>query len=154
MPVCKACGKDISRRVYPNGLCQGCYKYFLSGGTVNKLPAIGIIEYDERGCVVCHICGRAYARLGSHIKESHGMTTSEYKEKFGLCKCCKTTEAQYSQKMRQHAYNNKMPERLIQTGAKTRIKPGDKIRLGKQVRLQECLDRSRRYRYGNKSDVL
>lgn len=142
---CSECGKKISR-VYPGNTCQGCYRYFLNGGTINETPNPGEIKKDHRGFVVCHICGRAYKRLGSHIRESHLMNISEYKEKFGLCNNAKTTEAMYSEHMRGLAYKYKMPERLAITGVKTRIKPGDrKLRYGKKSRLQECLDRSARY---------
>ena len=35
------------------------------------------IKDDATGKVICHICGRAYTRLGSHVKESHDMTIEE-----------------------------------------------------------------------------
>lgn len=142
--TCSQCGKTTSR-LYPNHTCQGCYKYFHSGGTVNTIPDPGVIARDDRGFVICHICGRAYKRLGSHIKESHGLTIAEYKEKFGLCNCSKTTENRYSQHMRALAYHYEMPDRLKKTGVQTRVKPGENhLRLGKKSRLQECLDKSRR----------
>lgn len=144
--ICSFCGKIQNQsRVYPNGLCQGCYKYFHSGGTINPIPPLGVIAHDRRGNVICHICGRAYKRLGSHIKESHDMTISEYKEKFGLCANSKTTEFCYSKIMRQHAIDNDMPHQLVIAGRKTRIKPGEThLRKGKKVRLQECLDKRNR----------
>ena len=145
MKVCSLCGKSIGR-LYPGGTCQGCYNYFRQGGTVNPIPNRGEITLDERGFVICHICGRAYKRLGSHIKESHNLTIAEYKEVFGLCNNAKTTEHSYSMKMRENAYRNEMPKRLEQAGMNTRIKCGEKtLRLGKKSRLQECLDRHNRY---------
>ena len=144
--LCKKCNKDSDERFFHLGMCQSCYEYFRKGGTENPIPEHGIIEHDERGCVVCHICGRAYKKLGGHIRESHGMTISEYKEKFGLCNNARTTERTYSEQMRMLAYKYDMPERLRITGQKTRIKKGETDkRKEKQVRLQECLDRSRRY---------
>lgn len=145
--ICSLCGKKINGKIYPDNTCQGCYKYVQNGGTFNMPPAAGEIAYDERGHVICHICGRAYKRLGSHIRESHGMTISEYKEEFGLCNNAKTTEQHYSEHMKELAYINGMPERLQKTGKNTRIKKGEKEkRKGKPVRLQECLDRSKRYK--------
>ena len=95
---------------------------------------------------MCHICGKAYKRLGSHVKESHNMSIEEYKRKFELCNNAKTTEDCYSQHMHNLAYKHHMPERLKTLGKETRIKPGEKDkRLGKKSRLQECLDRSMRY---------
>lgn len=148
--LCKSCGKDTSHDNRFGGYCQSCYKYFRDGGTVNPVPPKGVVAKDHRGYVVCHICGKAYRRLGSHIKESHGMTIAEYKEKFGLCNNAKTTEINYSQHMHELAYKYEMPQRLKEAGKATRIKTGEKDkRLGKLVRLQECIDRSNRYRKEN-----
>ena len=142
---CKKCGKPINGKIYPNGTCQGCYNYYHKGGVDNPLPQPGKIERDHRGYVICHICGRAYKRLGSHIKESHSMSITEYKEQFELCNNAKTTEQNYSRHMHDLAYKYEMPQRLQIAGKATRIKKGQKhMRLGKKVRLQECLDKSRR----------
>lgn len=142
---CSECGKTIADKVYPHKTCQACYKYFLNGGTVNQLPAKGTIAYDHRGYVVCHLCGRAYKRLGSHVKESHNMTVAEYKEMFGLCNNARTTESTYSSYMRALAYKYEMPRRLQEAGRGTRLKVGEKrLRYGKKSRLQECLSRRKR----------
>lgn len=146
MNRCSNCGKYFMGKVYKGNTCQGCYKYFLQGGTIHKLPEQGVIEYDERGCIICHVCGMAYKRLGSHIRESHNMTIKEYKEKYGLCNSCKTTETKYSSLMREYAYENKMPEKLRESGKNTRIKKGERDkRFGKKIRLQEKLDKERRF---------
>lgn len=145
--LCKSCGKDTSHDNRFCGYCQGCYRYFRTGGTVNPLPPKGVIAKDSRGYVVCHICGKAYRRLGSHVKESHGLTIAEYKEQFGICNNTKTTEITYSNHMHELAYKYNMPERLQATGKATQIKVGEKDRrLGKPVRLQECIDKRNRYR--------
>jgi hypothetical protein len=36
-----------------------------------------------------------------------------------------------------------MPQQLLEKGKKTRFKGGDKTRLGKKVRLQECINRKK-----------
>lgn len=137
---CKECGKFTDRSYA--GMCQGCYHYFRKGGVVNPLPEHGRIKYDSNGKVICHICGRAYTRLGSHVKESHDMSIEEYKEKFGLCKRAKTTESSYSQMMHNHAKKHKMDERLLVVGQATRIQPGQTdMRKGKKVCLQEILEK-------------
>ena len=141
--VCRECGKKITQSY--SGLCQGCYHYFRNGGTINPIPDKGRIEYDVNGRVVCHICGRAYTRLGSHVKESHSMTIEEYKEEFGLCKRAKTTESSYSKIMSQHAKINEMDKQLIAVGRATRIKKGQTdMRKGKKVCMQEILDKRAR----------
>jgi hypothetical protein len=147
MLYCKECGKPIeSNRM--KGMCQTCYNYFRNGGVVNPIPAHGKIEHDKNGKIICHICGRAYTRLGSHVREFHNMTIEEYKEQFGLCKRAKTTEQNYSNKMSAHAKNNNMDKQLIEAGKNTRIKKGDTTkRKNKEVRLQERLDkRNRKYK--------
>ena len=137
LSACKNCGK-ILKREWPGGLCESCYRYFLKGGRLQTPPPPGIIGKDERGYIICHICGMAYVRLGSHVRESHAITISEYKEKFGLCESSHTTEDNYSKKMHKYAVDNCMPEQLMESGKKTRIKPGDnRLRFGKKIRLQE-----------------
>lgn len=147
---CPQCGKSIPNRHY-GGLCQGCYKYFKNGGKIHDIPAVGTIAYDEQGKVICHICGKSFVRLGSHIKENHEMTIDEYKERFGLCKRTKTTEKSYSDTMSRYAKNNGMDQQILQAGKTTRIQKGqvDK-RKGKKVRLQEILDKRKRKRKRNK----
>ena len=144
---CRECGKEIARSY--SGLCQGCYHYFRHGGTINPIPEKGTISYDVNGKVVCHICGRAYTRLGSHVKESHNMTIEEYKEEFGLCKRAKTTESSYSKIMSKHAKINNMDQQLISVGVNTRIKKGQTdMRKGKKVCMQEILDkRARKFKH-------
>lgn len=147
---CSECGKVIGHKVYPNQTCQGCYLYFLRGGTVSDLPSVGEITQDYRGFVTCHICGRSYKRLGSHVRMSHGLTTKEYKEQFGLCACARTTEGAYSAHMRERAYVHEMPKQLLVCGVETRIKRGDSsLRAGKIARAQECLDKRKRKRLRN-----
>lgn len=146
MCICSECGKTINRSY--SGMCQGCYNYFRKGGTINTIPDHGRIEYDVNGKVICHICGRAYIRLGSHIKESHNMTIAEYKEKFGLCKRTKTTEKIYSDKMADSAKQNNMDIQLIISGKNTRIKEGDtSFRKNKKACLQEILDKKDRNKH-------
>ena len=151
---CSKCGKSILGKIYPNGLCQSCYNYYRKGGVDNPIPPKGKIEYDYRGYVVCHICGMAYKRLGSHAKESHQMSITEYKEKFGLCNNARTTENNYSQHMHDLAYKYDMPKRLQITGKSTRIVKGDTtMRKGKPVRLQEILDKRARKKQMNNPAV-
>jgi len=139
---CSKCGKPINGKIYPDNTCQSCYLYYHKGGTDNPIPAKGIIAHDYRGYVVCHICGRAYKRLGSHIKECHKMTIADYKAEFELCNNARTTEQNYSKHMSKLAYKYDMDQQLKIVGAATRIKKGQKdMRKGKKVRLQECIDK-------------
>ena len=141
--ICTCCNRQFVR-LNEAGLCETCHRYFKEGGIINPLPGPGTIAYDHRGCVVCHICGKAYKRLGTHVKQFHNMTIKEYKERFGLCNNTKTTEANYSKMMHDYAYQYNMPEQLRITGENTRIKKGDThLRLGKPVRLQDKMRMAR-----------
>ena len=143
--TCKKCGNPINGKIYPNNTCQSCYNYYHKGGTDNPIPDKGTIAHDNRGYVVCHICGRAYKRLGSHIREWHKMTIADYKAEFELCNSTKTTEQNYSKHMHDLAYKYDMPQQLIRAGVATRVKKGQKdMRKGKKVRLQECINKKLR----------
>ena len=73
------------------------------------------------------------------------MSIDEYKAKFELCACAKTTESAYSAHMHNLAYKYDMPKQLIEAGKATRVQKGDKtMRKGKQVRLQERLNKRAR----------
>ena len=75
------------------------------------------------------------------------MSIADYKAEFELCNSAKTTEQNYSKHMHDLAYKYDMPQQLIKAGVATRVKKGQKdMRLGKKVRLQECLDKSERYK--------
>jgi len=141
--LCKYCGKPVGKRGMD--ACYGCYRYYKDGGTENIPPPPGTIAYDINGKVICHICGRAYKRLGSHARETHNMTIDEYKEVFGLCRRTKTTSDTYSAHMHSLAIFYRMDDQLLEVGKNTRIKSGQTdMRKGKSVRLQEVLDKRNR----------
>lgn len=143
---CRDCGQDITHCNRYGGLCQSCWTYYRKGGYTYSLPPRGVIEKDNRGYVICHICGKAYKRLGSHTKEKHHINIADYKAKYGLCNNSKTTEINYSNHMSKLAYKHGMDEMLKEVGKNTRIKKGqNNMRLGKTVRLQERIDKSNRY---------
>lgn len=148
MSICIDCGKSFSGKVYPHGVCQGCYNYIKNGNARYELPRPGTIAFDEGGKVICHICGKSYKRLGSHAYYTHGITVEQYKEKFGICVGSKLTSKEYSQVMRKYSLDNNWAERIIISGVNTRFKKGESgARLGKEVRLQEILDKkARRYK--------
>lgn len=149
--ICSECGK-VTRNNY-GGLCQNCYLYFKNGGKIYPLPEAGKIEHDENGKVICHICGRSFKRLGSHVRVSHDMTIKEYKEEFGLCSHARTTEETYSKIMRENAYKNNMDKVIVEAGKATRIKKGETDkRKNKKVRLQEILNKRNRGKMKNKSN--
>ena len=115
---CRDCGQDISHYNRYGGLCQSCWRYYRDGGKAHPLPPQGVIQKDDRGYVVCHICGKAYKRLGSHIKEKHHGSIDAYKKEFGLCNNAKTTESNYSKHMSISisCRCNRMPHKNVRVG--------------------------------------
>lgn len=137
---CKLCGR-YTPTLYGDK-CQSCYRYFFEGGKVYPKPEPGRIVKDPDGRPICHICGKSFKKLGAHTVQNHGLTIDEYKQEFGLCANARTTEAEYSSRMRDSAYIHNMPNQLILNGKMTRIKPGENDkRKNKPVRLQEVLNK-------------
>lgn len=145
MPICTACGKTFKGKIYKDGTCQGCYNYFRNGGKIYSRPAPGYVAKTEDGEIICHICGRAFKKLGGHIKESHKMTIAEYKERFGLCNNTKLTAESYRECMRGYIREYNIIEGLMINGYNTRLKKGDThLRQGKKSRQQECIEKAER----------
>ncbi len=66
-------------------IVSGLLQVFQNGGKIHDIPAAGTIAYDNRGKNhMSSICGKSFVRLGSHVRESHGMTIDEYKERFWI----------------------------------------------------------------------
>ncbi|MFI8085323.1 MucR family transcriptional regulator [Kitasatospora sp. NPDC086009] len=42
-----------------------------------------LVRDENADLVLCHVCGRAFRSLGSHVR-AHDMTAAEYREEFGL----------------------------------------------------------------------
>ena len=47
-------------------------------------PHYGEVIKNPDGTLVCHICGKSFRKLGSHVYMSHDMTSREYKIMYGL----------------------------------------------------------------------
>jgi hypothetical protein len=144
MKTCKECKEIIHDKAYSGGLCQACYVYFKNGGTKNEIPEKGVITKDSRGFIVCHICGKAYGKLGAHIVNKHKMTADSYREQFGLNARSQLTSDEYHAYMGELAYAYDMPEQLRRVGRNTRITSDRKLRKGKPIRLQEVLNKQKR----------
>ena len=92
--VCEICGRSNNRTKYKEEfdmiLCDSCvimckkYKF-------HYIPPLGEIHYDDKGNIICHICGRSFKKLTEHIKFKHNIHKEDYKEKFGLNRTCKLT---------------------------------------------------------------
>lgn len=104
--------------------------------------AYGIIEYDDAGKPICEICGKAYNRVLSHVRQKHDMSEKEYKIEFGfdLGKgICSLESAEKSRIKALENYDLVIAQNLINNGSKTRfIKGGQgrtKDKISQQTRL-------------------
>lgn len=137
--ICKTCGREFNK-LYTKNQCNSCYVYEKNGGTENEIPKKGEIKYDSRNYPICHICGRAYKKIGAHLQQ-HNMTISEYRERFGINQRTALTNSTYHNKMKELAYKYGMQEKIVEAGKNTRIKKGEKLRLNKKARLEAILNK-------------
>lgn len=50
----------------------------------NFIMGYGVIEYNQDGLIKCEICGEFFRRLNCHLRHTHFIPASEYKEEYGL----------------------------------------------------------------------
>lgn len=103
------------------------------------LPKKGEIEYDKNGLPKCHICGKSFKKLMSHVWQKHNMLSYEYKKHFGL----ETTKSimwkgsvELARKRNLENYDKVVTENLLKKGQDTRFKKGHKGRTKDQVSLR------------------
>ena len=121
---CKFCGREAPSNM--RGYCQACYKYFITQGKdVYPLPSVGKIEYTESGDCICHICGKAYRKLGDHVTQAHEMTAREYFKKFKInCSHANASNITYRTHMRDIQKPYTISDNLLEKGKATRFKKG------------------------------
>ncbi len=59
--------------------------WFLPDGTGLHAPHGELVIEAGTGRICCHLCGRWYVSLGSHVR-SHGHTADSYRDVLGLCR--------------------------------------------------------------------
>ena len=102
-----------------------------------NLPKKGEILYQD-GKPVCHICGKSFHRLMSHVRQKHGISALEYKKMFGLNIGKGIISEESAKKSRNAVHNHpEIIEHLTTNGVKTRFKKGSKGRTIDKVSLQE-----------------
>lgn len=108
----------------------------------NVKPPKGEIWYDKNGKVICHICGKSFNKLSSHLVQQHNINAHDYKEIFELKRTAKLTS-----KTMQEYFKNKPRKDITQYSHKTRFKEGKQSVLkGKKQRLQTILERPTEYK--------
>ena len=122
MKQCLMCGGNNTTT---GKYCNTCYSYLRKHPEGRyPLPPKGVIYYAPNGDAICHICGEAQRKLGSHIAHRHHMSQNEYRDMFGLYHNTRLSNYEYINNMSQ--INNKhkdvvVKENLIKCGVKTRI---------------------------------
>lgn len=124
---CQSCGSFDKSYM---GYCQKCYVYFIKNQYKEykdkiEYGKLSIVEDgDQQGMIICHICGKAFTKLQSHIYYVHHMSKNEYCDHFGLDRKTRLTTDRYNKKMRDYAYKYHMDEQVIRVGKETRFQKG------------------------------
>lgn len=133
--VCEDCGDTYIGTKW-SYKCPSCYAYLrVHPEGAYPQPDYGEVLYASNGDPVCHICCKAYRKLGNHIRFKHKITQEEYRETFGLHHNTRLSNQDYINQMRIYNIVNKetvIDRNLIKRGKKTRISkkhnlPGRKI---------------------------
>lgn len=129
MKECKFCHREVKRPT--KGYCVSCYQYFILHGYDSWYPSeYGSLDRVQKrnskqyNWPVCHICGKAFAKLQQHIWYAHQMTKNEYCDKFGLDRSINMTSPDYNKKMHDYALKYNMDDQLRKAGKSTRFKQG------------------------------
>lgn len=135
--ICPLCQQVITDTT--GQYCQKCYNYLRRHpeGTY-PLPPKGVVARATNGDFICHICGKAYCKLGNHIFQCHHMSQKAYREEFGLYHNTRLCHDAYHSKMREYNvkyYDKVVKQNLIVGGQSTRINDNKlpKRRKGKTV---------------------
>ena len=147
---CQECGGIHKVRFvdeYKMYLCANCIKMYKEH-PVNPFPAAGEIMFDEQSRPICHICGRAYNKLMSHVRLKHDLTAVEYKKLFGLNTTKGIVSPITADVLRHHVdkhYETVVQGNLIICGVETRFEKGSKGRTKEQLSLQALKELQSRY---------
>lgn len=145
-PAMVECVKCKSKTKHPRrGLCVKCYgrerrELMRAKEVVYELPSIGEVHYSKDGKPICHICGRAYHKLLSHVWQIHGMNEKEYKKEFGLSLYNGIISDMTKEKLQgrvQENYEKVVEANLLVNGKKTRFKKGSEGRTRDKLSIQE-----------------
>ena len=66
----------------------------------------GKVEFDISGNPICEICGKAYSRVLSHVRQVHDMSARDYKKKFGFDLKKGICSKESAEKTRKHTMSN------------------------------------------------
>lgn len=109
------------------------------------------ISYDHEGKPICHICGKSFKKLMTHVWQKHNMSAYDYKKTFGL----ETTKGIMCQESVEIArlrnkqnYDKVVKENLLTKGEPKRFQIGwegrtkDKVSPMTRKKLKENISRT------------
>jgi hypothetical protein len=82
---------QLARQAWPAPLPQ-------EPGDLSPLGAL--LADDDGGRFQCHVCGRFFAGLALHARNSHSLTPEQYRERYGLARGQSLYAPAYQAKMR------------------------------------------------------
>lgn len=136
---CKGCGHTYQRLPHAkSGLCCGCRRVKLTSAAKRRPSAEpGAFDSQEAldawhaaDALRCHVCGESFPGLYRHVGLAHGISTRDYKQRFGIpitygLSGAATREKQRASgaatadKMRAGGFGNLAKGRAAKTGART-----------------------------------
>lgn len=126
--VCDLCGREFYGRGFK---CPSCYAYLREHPEgLYPQPKVGEILYATNGDPVCHICRKAFRKLGNHIRFYHNITQEEYRERFRLHHNTRLSNEEYIDMMNNYTmeyYDVVVKENLLKHGKGTRLITGNEI---------------------------
>lgn len=87
----------------------------LSHGDVDGFGFYGILDEDEHGQLLCHICGDRFGHLGLHAYKAHGILAADYKRSHGLLRSRGLVSTLLREQMRQTAADRYDPTDALAT---------------------------------------
>jgi len=108
------------------GYCQSCYIYFITENkTTHPLPEYGKQTFAPNGDCICPFCGKAFRKLGGHLRYAHGMTAKEAYEKAGWDHEPHASNKDYRNTMRKRLWTKCVVDNLLKKGKTTRFTKGN-----------------------------
>ena len=120
-------------------VCNRCYQREKNHPRRYELPQYGEVKYSPDDKPICHICGKAYDKLLSHVTQVHNINARDYKKEFGLdvIKGIMSEESTEIARVRnEENYDLVVEENLLKKGEKTRFEEGCKGRTKDKVSEQ------------------
>ena len=115
-------------------------------------PNYGEIIKTPDGRLVCHICGKAYNKLGAHVVQKHKITSYDYKKIFGLNVSIGLISDNHREHLHDMAIKNYdvvVKENLLKKGVNTRYVIGSKGRTREQLSEQSLRMLNTREQFSN-----